>query len=134
MINTSMYTIRKFYLYIFTLVLCAGTIGVEQVKAQEVYGTIVGNVTNRLGNTIEGATISIDRSSLQTDSDVNGQFRLDNLTAATHTLIVRALGYQNERLSVKVSAGERVEVQVVLDEDNLNLNEVVVSATRYGVD
>lgn len=93
---------------------------------------ITGKVQNHKGEPIEHATIAIEGSALQTTSDETGVFAL-NYTGDKAQVIIRAVGYQPLRLTLDKSDYQKAD-SYTLHEDNLNLNEVVVSASRYGMD
>ncbi len=64
-------------------------------------------------------------------TDAKGRFVFEEAPVGDYQLIVQRLGFQPKERSVEVKAGETVELEITLAEDRLNLNEVVVSATRY---
>ncbi|NGM66125.1 TonB-dependent receptor [Sphingobacterium sp. SGR-19] len=94
--------------------------------------SLKGKITKPDGNPIAQATVLIDGSGKATSTDENGEFAFSGILNGRITLITRAVGYQTNRQSLE-SVGNS-PVHIVLQEDNLNLNEVVVSATRYGLD
>lgn len=121
---------QKIYpLYLLIILLCAfGT-----AHAQE-RGTIQGTVATTGGEPLPNASIVIERTTLGASSNEDGAFKLESVPAGRHTLEIRMVGFQPLRLTVEVLANRDVTIEAVLHEDNLNLSEVVVSATRYGVD
>ncbi|MCI0920893.1 TonB-dependent receptor [Sphingobacterium rhinopitheci] len=100
-----------------------------QLLAQE----IIGTVQDHKGLPIENATILLENTAIGAKTDAQGSFRLAATDAAKSTLLIRAIGYQplKQILSQEQYSSNTI---FVLQEDNLNLNEVVVSATRYGID
>jgi len=106
-------------LYIFPLALFAQT-------------SLKGKVTTPGDEPIAHATILISGSGNATSTDENGEFVLQDVPGSKATLITRAVGYQTNRQTLQ-NAGAS-PLHIVLEEDNLSLNEVVVSATRYGLD
>src|SRR5690606_18588877 len=121
---------QKIYpLYLLIILLCAfGT-----AHAQE-RGTIQGTVATTGGEPLPNASIVIERTTLGASSNEDVAFKLESVPAGRHTLEIRMVGFQPLRLTVEVLANRDVTIEAVLHEDNLNLSEVVVSATRYGVD
>lgn len=97
-------------------------------------GKVSGTVTNSEGQALPNASIVIERTGIGTSSDESGVFTFESVPTGRQTLEIRMVGYQPSRHTVEVVAGQDVVVEVMLYEDNLNLSEVVVSATRYGVD
>lgn len=95
--------------------------------------TLKGKVTDANQAPIAQATILVDGTKLGTSTDNEGFFTLSNVPADKSTLTTRAVGYQTTKKTV--SANEKsATITIVLHEDNLSLNEVVVSATRYGLE
>ncbi|UIR56238.1 TonB-dependent receptor [Sphingobacterium sp. SRCM116780] len=91
---------------------------------------LVGQVTNKEGGSISGATISIENSEIATVSDSIGQFVIPNVGKQKLNLLITAIGYQTLKKTVFTTDSTLL---FKLLADNLHLNEVVVSATRYGV-
>lgn len=80
------------------------------------------------GNGISGAHVTVGRIVKATNA--LGVFQFENIPEGRYSMIVSALGYASQTLSVEVKKGEAVQLNVVLVEDAFYLNEVVVSATR----
>lgn len=118
------------HLYLIILLFLVFTTAGHTQQSGNVYGT----VTTSDGQVLPNASIVVDRTSLGTSSDESGAFVLEKVPAGRQTLEIRMVGYQPFRRSVEIVAGHDVTIEAVLHEDNLNLSEVVVSATRYGVD
>ncbi len=93
---------------------------------------ITGTVKDQDGNPIENATILIEGTSNGAKTNNLGKFELP-YTADKANILIRAIGYQSLRKVLDKSAYSQPQ-DFELFEDNLNLNEVVVSATRYGID
>lgn len=115
------------YQYIFYILFLA--ISPLLLQAQ---GTLKGKVTDTKDQPIIHATILLEGTAIGTSTDNDGLFTISNLPNKG-TLVVRAVGYQTQKQSFQANnKGETIHIK--LNEDNLNLNEVVVSATRYGLD
>ncbi len=93
--------------------------------------TLTGIITAKTSATT--ATVRIEGTTLATTTDENGHFTLTNVPLGNHRILVDAIGYVPFRQSVSVLANNTPPLQIVLEADRLNLNEVVVSATRYDV-
>ncbi len=92
-----------------------------------------GRVTNPDNSPIAHATILLDGTKNGTSTDDDGVFTLHNVPASNASLSIRAVGYQS--LKKNITAADRTAgLNLVLQEDNLSLNEIVVSATRYGLE
>lgn len=93
---------------------------------------IEGTVQDAKGNPITHATILIEGTALGSATDQNGKFTLSSPKEQA-SLLIRAVGYQPlKKLLVKDNLIS--STAFILQEDHLNMNEVVVSATRYGID
>jgi len=69
-----------------------------------------------------------------TTTDDKGAYQINAIPAGSYTLKVSRLGYQSIVDTVALSAEASIEKNVELREDRLNLEQVVVSATRYNLD
>jgi outer membrane receptor for ferrienterochelin and colicins len=106
---------------------------ITQIVFAQQNGNITGKVQVREEG-LPGVTIQLDRTSFSTQSTEDGSFELKNIPAGNYTLIARSLGFQTYRTTIQVQANQSYKAEIALLEDNLSLNEVVVSATRYGID
>lgn len=90
--------------------------------------TVRGKITEAGGEPVPGATVQLaGQSSGGTVSDPSGNFSLRVNREGTHTVIVRAVGYQS--LTKELTTYE--EASIVLNPDVLHLEGVVVTATRH---
>ncbi len=78
---------------------------------------------------VEYAIISIPDLSLAVSSDINGRFTLQNLPAGVFDLNISILGYQKTAFKIQVDKNKD-DLIFYLAEDNLQLNEVVVTAEK----
>jgi len=76
-------------------------------------------------------TVQLEGSEIATLTDESGLFVMENVPAGSLTLMVRQVGFQPVTYRVHLDQDERKNVKISLREDLLNLNEVVVSGTRY---
>jgi outer membrane receptor for ferrienterochelin and colicins len=94
-------------------------------------GTITGKViSKRTGQTVPFANVQFTDSSTGSVGDAYGRFSLKNVPAGKHTLRISFVGYLSYSLEVDVISEEVQKLEISLDEENLNLNEVVVTGTR----
>ena len=113
------------YFYTFLLTLLSLTIYAQTTS------TITGTVSTKGGATT--ATVRIEGTTLATTTEENGHFTLTNVPTGNRRVLVDAIGYVPFRQLVSVLASNTPALQIALEADRLNLNEVVVSATRYDV-
>lgn len=93
---------------------------------------ISGMVKDQNGSPIANATILLEGTTNGSKTDEQGKFQLP-FNADKANLLIRAVGYQTLRKTLDKNSFTQPQI-FELFEDNLNLNEVVVSATRYGID
>ncbi|BDD08344.1 TonB-dependent receptor [Fulvitalea axinellae] len=105
--------------------------------------TISQGLANGLVGTVRG-TVKSDKESLPyvnitlastqkgTATDVEGKYALD-LPPGTHTLTFTAVGFRTTKKTITVDAGQTVDLNVRLREDMIQMDGVVVSATRQEV-
>ncbi len=113
-------------LYIF-LALLLPLSALSQTPTQTVRGTIVDNQTKSplvgviviLADT--GATMR------NTTTDVDGHFRLENVTVGRHTLVYKYLGYKERAMPIIVTSGKEVVLNVELEESVVEAEEVVIT-------
>jgi len=109
----------------------AGTVFITKaVSAAATDGTIVGVVIDAsTKRPVVGAFVTLDesRKAIQTRND--GSFRIANVAAGTHKVVVRRLGYRVSSTPVTVEEGTAATISVALTTSTTTLNEVVTTAT-----
>src|SRR5690606_35375800 len=83
--------------------------------------TINGRVVNESGESLIGVTILIKGTDNGTATDLDGNFRLDDVEENA-VLVISYIGY----LTQEITVGNKSELTVTLIEDSQNLEEVVV--------
>ncbi|MGN0002577.1 MAG: TonB-dependent receptor domain-containing protein [Sphingobacterium composti] len=86
-----------------------------------------GTVKNSDGNPIENATISVDGTKVAISTNQQGQFSIQ-IPAGKSKLTARAVGFLTIKKDI-TSNDYQNGIEVMLDDDNRNLEEVVVSGT-----
>ncbi|HLS96748.1 MAG TPA: TonB-dependent receptor [Sphingobacterium sp.] len=120
--------LKKYYGFLLTLaVLYMAPI------AASAQSTWKGKVTDAAGEPIAQASVLVEGTSAGASTNEQGEFILTAVPANRSTLVIRAVGYQTQKTTL-TSEQQIQPIHIRLLEDNLNLNEVVVSATRYGLD
>lgn len=93
---------------------------------------VSGRITDsRTGTGIGSVDVMVEGRSFRAVSDAEGRYRLANVPAGTHSLVVRRIGYQLTRRTIEVANGELV-VDVALEISPLNLDQLVVTGTPGG--
>ncbi len=96
-------------------------------------GAIRGTITDAgTGQPVAGAVVEatgpVDAGPTQSSSE--GRYLLTGLRPGSYTLTVRALGYARRTLEVRLGPGETAILDIALASEALELEEVVVSASR----
>jgi outer membrane receptor protein involved in Fe transport len=85
------------------------------------------------GTPIARLTVQVDPPNGPTIPGVDGAVELQGLEPGRHALLVRAEGFLPHRFAVSVEPGSVVELSVALFETVPQLDEVIVTASRYEV-
>jgi hypothetical protein len=93
--------------------------------------SIVGDVSSsRDSQPVIGAQVRLPSDDRAVVSDSLGRFRVAGLSAGTHALLVRRIGYAPASAVITVGAMESLYVSVVLDERSQQLDAVETRADR----
>lgn len=106
--------------YMFALLLT-----VSSLAAQSITGTITSND----GDALAGANISVEGTDTGASSNVDGSFAISGLSDGTYTVTASYIGYEDTSAVVTISGGTAASLNLTLDQSNLLLNQVVVSAS-----
>jgi iron complex outermembrane receptor protein len=88
-------------------------------------GTVRDAHTNEV---LAGATVQIESQNRYAATNELGYYELKNVTAGTHTLVVRFLGYQEAKKEITLGTSQQVDF--LLEESVQLTDEVLVTATR----
>lgn len=89
---------------------------------------VKGKISSRV-NPVPGATVQIAGTTIGAVADHNGKYVLKDVTPGTIKLIFRSIGYHSHTRKVNVVPGKDLLLDVRLEENNLGLDEVVVTGT-----
>lgn len=95
-------------------------------------GTIRGRVKDSRSNeTIIGANVVIEGSTIGTSTGIDGSYAISNLVPGTYTLMVTFVSYHKQRIeNIVVGRGQTVLIDISLEEDIALLEGVQVAARR----
>jgi TonB-dependent receptor len=98
-------------------------------------GTIRGQVMDgEFNEPLIGATVLLEGSSLGANTDIDGQFSLNNVPVGTYTLKISYISYQTLTITeVEVAAGKVTVVEPVLQPEGAEVGEVVITAKALAV-
>lgn len=95
--------------------------------------TLTGSVTDiNSKSPLAYATVRIEGVPLGASTDVEGQYRIFNIPAGEQVIIVRYLGYQEQRRTLSLSAGESIVLDIAMEPEVFTTKEVVISAQLEG--
>ncbi|MCP4123012.1 MAG: TonB-dependent receptor [Bacteroidetes bacterium] len=99
-----------------------------EIKGKDIKGRILDTDA---GYALIGATIIVEGSNplIGTTTDVDGYFRLSNLTVGRYDLKVEYIGFETRMISqVLVTTGKEVYLKIDMVESAMELDEVVITA------
>jgi outer membrane receptor for ferrienterochelin and colicins len=76
------------------------------------------------------ANVQVGNSEVGASADENGRFTIKNIPIGTQLIKVTSVGYKTYTIEVKIESGKTLNLEIKIKEENLNLNEVVVTGTR----
>ena len=92
-------------------------------------GSISGQILDKqTQETLIGATVMIDSSSIGTATDIDGNYVLSDLDVGVYNVRISYIGYTDKLIgNVVVKAGETTVLNVVMDMENGLLDEIVIT-------
>lgn len=126
---------RKLYSFLLVLLFTLTAVSSAwELRAQSKHpsdANIIGHVTDaKTGEHLAGITIAIKGTTFGTATDATGHYFFKNLKQGTVTLVMRGLGYLSQERVVKIIPNKVIEVNFSAEEDEINIDEVVVSSNR----
>ena len=124
--------IRIFPMVILILLLNAEVSGQKQQLTQNVRGNIVDSETRA---TLPGANVRVISdtvNSIGAATDIDGNFRLENVPVGKQTLRITFIGYEEKTLDVEVTSGKEVVLTIEVEESASTLGEIEVTASERG--
>lgn len=104
-----------------TVVLKLKAINSNTISAKDTTKTIVGQVLDKEGNPLSGATIHVTGTQAVAISDASGHFKLENV-GKNAILEISYVGFTSQFISVR----DRSSFKIVLDKKNATLAQAVV--------
>ncbi len=89
--------------------------------------SIKGKITSTNNQSLEGASVYFNNTTIGTITDSKGHFEL-NAPNSNYTMVISYLGFKTKQVSIK-SSNEFLTIK--LEEDTTLLNEVVLRKTKY---
>ncbi len=96
---------------------------------QTIRGTVVDKVTQM---TLPGVNMVLQGTSpaIGTVTDMNGDFKLENIDVGSHTLLISYLGYEPKTVSIELTTGREAVLNINLEEQAFTLDVVTVTVNE----
>ena len=118
----------KSFFFIFLLFL-----GTTILYAQGNTGRITGVVTDSTtGSPLFGANVWLRGTGWGAASDLHGTYLMNLVPEGTYTLVVRYIGYKEKVMSIHVTGGKTLGLNISLPPEYVQGQEVVVTAQARG--
>ncbi len=122
---------KQISIFLFILLLGASQALFAQQNAVTVQGTLIDASTKQ---PLVGASIRLENSLKGTFSDNFGNYRLEDLPQGSITLVFSFVGYDTQRETLELAAGERKMLNISLNSGALLLDDITVRAgDRLGI-
>lgn len=128
--------ISKFKAWVFFSImllqsLCSQSVMFAGPPAPATDANLYGHVTDKgSGEHLPYISVGIKGTTIGTTTDASGHYFLKNLPAGKLTVEVRYVGYRTIQKEITVMENTSKELNFELTQDNISLDEVVVSANR----
>ncbi|MFA5771021.1 MAG: TonB-dependent receptor [Patescibacteria group bacterium] len=118
----------KKILWVLSILLFFSIAGFAQKKTD---ANINGHVINKISKEhIPFINVSIKGTTIGTATDATGHYYLKNLPVGKFTIVASGVGYKTNEQEIILETGTSIEVNFEIEEDQIMLEGVVVSATR----
>ena len=91
--------------------------------------SLSGYISGPDSSSVTGATVSLEGTTFGTVTDRKGFYKLNKINPGSYTLRVSYIGYETQEKTIDIRNGES-HLDFHLNESNIDLNEVVVTATK----
>jgi len=117
-------------LILFITIITVSAFGQDAEYTQTIRGTVIDKFTQ---TTLPGATVIILKTDplVGTTSDINGDFKIENIPIGRQSIQISYVGYNSRTISnLNLTSGKETVVTVELEEQVQKLDEVVVTARQ----
>ncbi len=124
------------YLHTLLLLMLVATTSLfaNPTTAPKSDATVVGHVLDAAtGEHLSFITIAVKGTTIGVVTDASGHFALRNVPVGEHTILASSVGYESVEKVISVKANTTQECNFSLEEALLQMDEVVVSASRNEV-
>lgn len=118
-------------IYTFLLLLCMVATNTIYAQTKKSDANIMGHVVHATtGEHLPYVTISIKGTTIGGLTDGTGHYFLKNLPAGEFTIVASFMGYKTEEKKITTTSNSTQEINFTMAEQVLEMEEVVVSASR----
>ena len=95
-------------------------------------GSIAGKVIDHKSTEgVIGVNVVIEGTTVGAATDLDGNFKINNVTPGTYVLVVSSITYKKKTITeVVVESGNMTSLQITLVEDVAELDEIIVTAKK----
>ncbi|MBN2893191.1 MAG: TonB-dependent receptor, partial [Bacteroidales bacterium] len=121
----------KKILCFFVIVISFSMTGFSQKKTD---ANVIGHIINKTtGEHVSFCNITIKNTTIGTATDATGHYFLKNLPEGNFIITASCIGYSPVEKQILLTSGKTIEVNFEIEEDQIQLESVVVSANRNEV-
>lgn len=107
--------LKTFLITILSVVTAITISSCSNSNDYDIFGSIHGCITDKAdGKPLENASILLSPSGITKQTDATGFFKFESLDAQQYTITVQKQGYQPNRKTITVVAGEDMQVDIQL--------------------
>lgn len=92
--------------------------------------TVVGVVTDSVGNPVPYATVSLVENNIGTVTDAQGTFKINNLSEGHYTFVISSIGYKNAKRKLTLGPDGTEKLSFSLEPLSEHFDEVVVTSRK----
>lgn len=119
------------YIVLLFWVLATSVCGAVSAGGSSTDANIYGHVVDKhTREHLPFMTVSLKGTTIGAATDATGHYFLRNLPEGRFTVVVTAVGYKKQEREVVLKRGQTLELNFEVEEDQVSLDEVVVSANR----
>jgi iron complex outermembrane recepter protein len=117
---------NRILLLVFLLLIPATGFSSEEETDANVFGHVA---SRQDGEHIPFINVLVEGTRLGTITDASGHYMLTNLPVGKHTLVVKGMGYETERVEFEIEAKQTLEINIYVAYTGVDLREVVITAS-----
>jgi hypothetical protein len=101
--------------------------GLNETPVQSIKGTVIDHKNLQ---PLAGATIKISDTKLGAYAAGNGKFIIKDVPVGRYSISINAIGYEPRTMSIVLTSGKELDLNVELTESFVQMEEVVVTGTK----